>query len=493
MTESSTVSGSSSQAGSETGAGGTADTFEGTSEARALDGDAASATASPAAGHGTEAGAPGRAAEAPPGRSAADIAAEHRERLFPWVRPYYAEPLVLAEAEGVRVRDVEGVEYLDLFAGILTTSIGHCHPAVIEAVERQMRRLGHTSTLYVTEGQVALARELAEITPGELSVACFTNSGTEAVESAVAAARLFTGRHEVVALRHGYSGRSLLASHLTAHGGWRLPPGAVTGVVHARSPYPFRSPAAGDDTDFFIDDLVETIETMTGGKPAALFAETIQGVGGYIVPPLDYFRRAAEVIRGFGGLLIIDEVQTGFGRTGTHWFGIEHWGVEPDLMVMAKGIANGFPVGATVARPEIAEAWQGPSISTFGGNPVCMAAARATLGVMRERDVPRLAAERGARLRQGLERLRDRYSWIGEVRGMGLMQALELVGDRAGKAADAGRAARLLEAARSEGVLVGRGGLRGHVIRLGPSLLITDDEIDEGLRRLGAACETADA
>ncbi len=457
------------------GAGGAADTFEGTAAARALDGESAPPRGGPAVR-----------------TRAAELVAAHRERLFPWVRPYYEEPVVLAGGAGVRVRDVAGVEYLDLFAGILTTSIGHCHPAVIEAVERQMRTLGHTSTLYVTEGQIDVARALADIAPGGLDSACFTNSGTEAVESAIAAARLFTGRHEIVALRHGYSGRSMLASQLTGHGGWRLPPGGVTGVVHARSPYPFRSPASGEDTDFFIDDLVEVIETTTGGKPAALFAETIQGVGGYIVPPPDYFRRAAEVIRGFGGLLIIDEVQTGFGRTGTRWFGIEHWGVEPDLMVMAKGIANGFPVGATLARAEIAEAWQGPSISTFGGNPVCMAAARATLGVMREHDVPRLAAARGARLRQGLERLRDRYPWIGEVRGMGLMQALELVGDRAGKVPDPARAAKLLEAARAEGILIGRGGLHGQVIRLGPSLLITEDEIDEGLRRLGAACESAD-
>ncbi|MDH3733211.1 MAG: aspartate aminotransferase family protein [Gemmatimonadota bacterium] len=426
-------------------------------------------------------------------RSAADTTAAHREHLFPWVRPYYAEPLVLAEAEGVRVRDVEGVEYLDLFAGILTTSIGHCHPAVQSAVTAQMAKLGHTSTLYVTEPQVEAAVALAGIAPGDLSVSCFTNSGTEAVESAIAAARLYTGRHEIVALRLGYSGRSMLTSHMTAHGGWRLPLGGVTGVVHARSPYPFRSPVGEEQTtDFFIDDLVEVIETTTGGKPAAFFAETIQGVGGYIVPPRDYFQRAAEVIRGFGGLMIIDEVQAGFGRTGGKWFGIEHWGVEPDIICMAKGIANGFPVGATITRPEIAEAWQGPSISTFGGNPVSMAAVNATLGVMKAEDVPVRARERGEQLRTGLERLRDRFPWIGEVRGMGLMQGVELVEDRAGKAPDADRAGRLTEAAKEEGLLVGRGGLYGHVMRIGPSLLVTADEIDEGLSRFTAACERVD-
>jgi 4-aminobutyrate aminotransferase-like enzyme len=415
------------------------------------------------------------------------------EYLFPWVRPYYSDPLVLAEGEGVRVRDVDGVEYLDFFAGILTTSIGHCNPTVQAAVTDQMARLGHTSSLYVTEPQVEAARRLASIAPGELSVSCFTNSGTEAVESAIAVARLYTGRHEIVALRLGYSGRSMLTSHMTGHKGWRLPLGGVTGVVHARSPYPFRSPVSEEQsTDFFIDDLVEVIETTTGGKPAAFFAETIQGVGGYIVPPADYFQRAAEVIRSYGGLVIIDEVQAGFGRTGRHWFGIEHWGVEPDIMCMAKGIANGFPVGATITRPEISDAWQGPSISTFGGNPISMAAMNATLGVMQEADVPTLAHERGERLRSGLEQLRDRYPWIGEVRGMGLMQGIELVTDRTSKEPDADRAGRLTEAAKEERLLVGRGGLHGHVIRIGPSLLISEEDIDDGIRRFGAACERAD-
>jgi len=427
-------------------------------------------------------------------RASEDIVRAHRERLFPWVRPYYSDPIVLAEGEGVRVKDVAGREYLDFFAGILTTSVGHCNPIVQDAVRQQMAKLGHTSTLYVTEAQVDVAEQLARLAPGDLSTSCFTNSGTEAVEAAVAVARLYTGRHEIVALRLGYSGRSMLASHMTAHGGWRLPLGGVTGVVHARSPYTFRSPVEEErSTDFFIDDLVEVIETTTGGNPAAFFAETIQGVGGYIVPPPDYFQRAAEVIRSYGGLLIIDEVQAGFGRTGKHWFGIEHWDVVPDIMVMAKGIANGFPVGATITTHEIAQAWPGPSISTFGGNPICMAAASATLGVMRDADVPTLAHARGTQLEEGLTHLRDRFPWIGEVRGMGLMQGVELVSDRATKAPDPDRAARVTEAAKDEGLLIGRGGLYGHVVRIGPSLLITAEEIDDGLGRFTAACERVDA
>ncbi len=428
------------------------------------------------------------------GTRSAELTAAHREYLFPWVRPYYADPIALAEGEGVWVRDVDGRDYLDLFAGILTTSVGHGHPAVQGAVQRQMAKLGHTSTLYVTEGQIELAKRLESITPGDLKSACFTNSGTEAVESAIAVARLFTGRSEIVALRLAYSGRSLLATHMTAQAAWRTLPGSISGIVHARSPYPFRSPV-GDGpecTDFFIDDLVEVIETTTTGRPAALFAETIQGVGGYIVPPPDYFGRAAEVIREYGGLLIIDEVQTGFGRTGGQWFGIEHWGVEPDIMVMAKGVANGFPVGVTVTRPEIAETWQGPAISTFGGNPVCMAAATATLDVMVEEDVPARSAARGDQLRAGLETLRERFAWIGEARGLGLMQAMELVTDRATKTPDPDRAGRLLEATKEEGVLVGRGGLYGQVIRIGPSMLITESEVSEGLERIERACHRVD-
>lgn len=429
---------------------------------------------------------------------AASAVDAHRGRMFPWVKPYYAEPLVLSEAQGVHVRDVNGVEYLDLFAGILTTSVGHCHPRVVERAAEQARRLGHTSTLYVTEAQIEAADRLVSLTPDGLDRVCFTNSGTEAVEAAIMAACLHTGRSEIIALRHAYSGRSMLTASITAHAGWRTLPGGVAGVRHARAPYVYRSPLGRDateeqQTDFFIDDLVETIETTTSGKPAALIVETIMGVGGFIVPPADYLRRAAEVIRSFGGLYIADEVQTGFGRTGTHWFGVTHDGVEPDLMTMAKGIANGAPVGATVARGDIADAWTSLSISTFGGNPVSMAAAAATMEVMVEEDAPARAAERGTQLRAGLEKLRDAHTWIGDVRGRGLMQALEIVTDRGTRRHDAPRARALLEAAREERVLVGIGGLKGNVVRMGPSLLITPEELDDGIARLGRACRRVEA
>lgn len=424
-----------------------------------------------------------------------EIVSAHRERLFPWVKPYYAEPLVLSEGEGAWVRDVEGREYLDFFAGILTTSIGHCHPEVTARVHKQMRRLGHTSTLYVTEPQIEVADRLAELTPDGMERVAFTNSGTEAVETAIMAASIYTGRREIVALRHAYSGRSLLATSITAHSGWRPLSTPVAGIKHARAPYAYRSPLGPDaseeeHTDFFIDDLVEVIETTTSGRPAALIVEPIQGVGGFIVPTRGYLARAAEVIRSYGGVLVCDEVQTGFGRTGGRWFGCEHEGVEPDVMVMAKGIANGFPVGATMARPEVAEAWTDLSISTYGGNPVSMAAAGATLDVMVEEDVPQRCAARGRQVRATLEALHEDHAWIGDVRGRGLMQAMEIVEDPEGREPDPDRTRALLEAAREEGLLVGVGGLSGHVIRLGPSMLVTEEETTEALDRLTRACHS---
>ncbi len=423
---------------------------------------------------------------------AEEVRAGHRQHIFPCVAPYYEEPLVLVEGRGVRAVDADGVEYLDLFSGILTTSLGHCHPEVVERVRQQIGTLGHVSTLYLHETPIEAARQLAEIAPGRLSRTFFTNSGTEAVETAVMLACLFTGRTEVITLRHAYSGRTFLSTNLGGQAPWRPLASAIPGIKHVMSPYPyrcpFRSPCDETCVDALARDLEEVIWTTTNGKPAAFIAETILGLGGYIVPPQGYFQRMRDIIHKYGGLLIIDEVQTGFGRTGGHWFGIEHWDVEPDIMVMAKGIANGFPVGATITRDEIAEAWTGKTISTFGGNPVCMAATLATLGVMRREDTPGRSAARGKQLRDGLQALEQEFCWIGEVRGMGLLQALELVRDRTTKEPSPERAQALLEAAREEGVLVGLGGLHGHVVRLGPSMLITDEEVAEGLERLRRAC-----
>jgi alanine-glyoxylate transaminase/(R)-3-amino-2-methylpropionate-pyruvate transaminase len=424
---------------------------------------------------------------------AEDLIAAHREYMLQSLTTLYQEPLVIEEGSGSRVWDADGREYLDAFGGILTTSLGHCHPRIVEAVREQLGKLGHTSTLYLTEPMLEAARRLADIAPGALKRSFFSNSGSEAVETAIGIARAYTGRTEVIALRGAYHGRSAGAVALTAHSAWRVLPSTQSGVAHALAPYPyrcpFRQPCDERCADAFAKDLEEVILTVTSGRPAAFIAEAIQGVNGVVVPPPGYFPRVAEVIRRYGGLLIVDEVQTGFGRTGDRWFGIEHSGVVPDIMVMAKGIAGGLPVGATITTDEIAAGWQGKILSTFGGNPIVMAGMVAALDVMVEEDVPRLATARGARLRKGLEALAGRYEWIGEVRGMGLMQGLELVEDRAAKAPSARRGKAVLEGAKAEGLLVGLGGLHGNVVRIGPHLLYSEAEIDELLERLGRACE----
>ncbi|MCZ6857176.1 MAG: aspartate aminotransferase family protein [Gemmatimonadetes bacterium] len=426
------------------------------------------------------------------GTDTAAVKADYQKYLFHCAPPYYADPLVLVQGQGSRVIDSEGREFLDFFCGILTTGIGHCHPEVVERIREQVGTLGHVSTLYLSENYVEMAKRLAAIAPGKLNKSFFTNSGTEAVETAVMVACMYTGRSEVIALRHGYSGRSILATNLTAHAPWRPLASGIAGITHVISPYPYRcpfkSPCDNSCIDKFGDDLEDAIKTTTSGKPAAFIAETIQGVGGYVVPPPGYFQRAAEIIRSYGGVFICDEVQAGFGRTGGKWFGIEHWDVEPDIMVMAKTIANGFPLGATITRDEIAEAWTAKTISTFGGNPVAMAAGIATNDVMVREDTPARSAVRGEQFRRGLDALQQEHAWIGEVRGMGLMQALELVEDRTTKQPSPEKAKALLQATKEEGLLLGVGGLQGNVIRMGPSMLVTEDEIAEGLDRLGRAC-----
>ena len=422
--------------------------------------------------------------------TAAAVRDSWNQHIIPAAMPYYKDPLVLVEGSGSFVTDADGREYLDFFCGILTTAVGHCHPEVVERIRDQVGRLGHVSTLYLNEPQVSAARRLAGIAPGRLEKTFFTNSGTEAVETAIMLARMFTGRDEIIALRYGYSGRSALGTTLTAMSGWTPLGSSASWVKHAIAPYAYRSSFAGSPSELaelFAKDVEEVILTMTNGKPAAFFAETIMGAGGYIVPPPGYFQRVAEIIRKHGGLFIADEVQAGFGRTGDKWFGIEHWGVEPDIMVMAKAIASGFPVGATITREEIAGAWKGKTISTFGGNPICMTAMDATIEVMERENVPARSAKLGGKLRAGLEALAGRHPWIGDVRGMGLMQALELVEDPRTKEPSPKKAAALLEAAREEGLLIGTGGLFGHVIRIAPQMLMSESELEDGLARLSRA------
>lgn len=419
-----------------------------------------------------------------------EVAAKQKELLFPCVATYYEEPIAFERGEGARLWDVEGNEYLDLFGGILTVSLGHAEPRVTDAVVAQARKLVHTSALYPIPAQVAAAERLIQISPIKgKQKAFFTSSGTEADETALVLAKVFTKTTEIIALRHSYSGRTLVAMTNTAHAKYRALPAQVPGTVHAHAPYCYRCPyglAYPSCEVRCAQDLEELIATCTTGHPAAFFAEPILGVGGFITPPREYFQIAVGIVRKHGGLFICDEVQTGFGRTGEHWNGIEHHGVEPDLVTYAKGIANGYAMGATLARADIADAFTAGSIATFGGNPISATAAAATMSVMADERIPERAARLGARLRGRLEQMKERHAVIGDVRGKGLMQALELVEDRTTKQPAPGATNRFAEACKRRKLLVGKGGLYGNTVRIAPPMLIGEDELD-------AACDIMDA
>ncbi|KAB2907383.1 MAG: aspartate aminotransferase family protein [Kofleriaceae bacterium] len=419
-----------------------------------------------------------------------EVAAKQKELLFPCVTTYYEEPIAFERGEGARLWDVEGTEYLDFFGGILTVSLGHAEPRVTDAVVAQAKKLVHTSALYPIPAQVAAAERLIQISPIKgKQKAFFTSSGTEADETALVLAKVFTKTTEVIALRHSYSGRTLVAMTNTAHAKYRALPAQVPGTVHAHAPYCYRCPYGATPTNCGLrcaEDLEELIATCTTGRPAAFFAEPILGVGGFITPPEEYFKVAVGIVKKHGGLFICDEVQTGFGRTGDVWNGIEHYGVEPDLVSYAKGIANGYPMGATLARAEIADAFTAGSIATFGGNPISATAATATMAVMSDERIPERASRLGARLRGRLEQMKEKYPVVGDVRGMGLMQALELVEDRATKKPAPAATNRFAEACKQRKLLVGKGGLYGNTVRIAPPMLIGEAEID-------AACDIMDA
>src|SRR5437899_5461298 len=419
-----------------------------------------------------------------------EVIRKHKEYLWPAVTNYYQQPLVADRGQMQYVWDLEGKKYLDFFGGILTVSVGHANPKVTGKIKAQMDRLQHTSTLYPNEAIVALAEKLAQITPGKLQQSFLTNSGTEANEAAILLARMATGSYDVVALRHAYSGSSQLAKAVTAQAPWRKAAVISVGIAHAINPYCYRCPLGLKYPDCGVacaNDVENLIQTGTSGSIAAFIAEPIQGAGGFITPPKEYFKIVFKIVKKYGGLFISDEVQTGWGRTGKKWFGIEQWEVTPDILTGAKGLANGAPIGLTVTTPEIADSYQGLGISTFGGNPVTCVAARATIELIEEEKLLENAHTVGARLREKLEELKSKYPLIGDVRGMGLMQALELVKDRATKEPAPEATLQVMERARDNGLLIGKGGLFGNVIRMAPMLNISKSDVDEGVRLLDKA------
>src|ERR1043165_3867754 len=423
-----------------------------------------------------------------PAAGQSETVRKHKEFLFPAVATYYQEPLALVKGAGFHVWDDKGDKYLDCFGGVLTVSVGHANPKVNEAVINQVNTISHTSTLYGNQPQSDLAEKLAQITPGRLKKSFLTNSGTEADDTAVHAAKLATGRHEIVVLRHAYSGRSATSLSAMGHSTWRPLPPQVGGFVHARAPYCYRCPFKLTYPECGLacaNDIEELIMTQTTGEIAAFMAEPILGVGGFIVPPAGYFERAVEITRKHGALF-----RAAGGRTGDKWFGIEHWDVEPDIITSAKGLGNGVPVGITVATPEVADKYPGLTFSTFGGNPVSMTAALAVIKYIEDEDLRTNAAKVGAYFRQRLEELKEKHTLIGDVRGLGLMQAIEVVKDRETKEPDPQTVLKVFEETKRRGVLIGKGGLYGNVIRTGVMLNSTNDTVDELIEALDKAFST---
>ena len=417
-----------------------------------------------------------------------EIILANKEYLFPSVFHYFKQPLVIDHAKDQYVWDADGNQYLDFFGGIVTVSVGHCNDQVNARVHQQIDKLWHVSTVFANEPQAALAKQIAGITPeGALTKSYFTNSGTEANETAIVAARCYTGANEIIALRHAYHGRSALAMTLTAQSTWRMGMAPQPGIVHAHNAYCYRCPFGLTYPSCEVrcaHDIDELIRTATSGRIAGFIGEPIQGVAGFVTPPKEYFQIVASIVRQYGGIFISDEVQTAWGRTGNKWFGIEQWGVVPDIITSAKGLGNGAAIGVTVSKPEVADAMKGISISTFGGNPVATTAAKAVLDYITERNLLQNTADVGAYLRGRLEELQGKYNIIGEVRGMGLLQALELVEDRRSKKPATAATLQVMEASREHRILIGRGGLYGNVIRLSPPMNIAKTDVDAFVEQL---------
>lgn len=395
-------------------------------------------------------------------------------------------PLTITRASGATVTDISGREYLDCFAGISVVNAGHCNPEVLAAAKAQMDKLVHCSSyLYHVPVVADLAEKLAHVAPGKnLRRTFFGNGGAEAIEGALKLARLYTGKHEFISLHASFHGRSFGALSVTGNCGRKKKGGPyATGVAFAPAPYAYRSNWAGDPEECARQcarAIDEVVRFATSNDVAAFIAEPVMGEGGILVPPFNYFKEVKKVLDHYGILFIADEVQSGFGRTGK-LFAIEHYGVEPDILVTAKGIADGFPLSAYTTRPEIAGAYKpGDHLSTFGGNPVSCAAALANIEFMQRENLPARAAETGARAMSKLRELQKSNPLIGEVRGLGLMIGVELVKD-AQKTPAAAEAEAIRDACLRDGVLVGVGGIFGNVVRIQPPLIITRQQIDQAL------------
>jgi alanine-glyoxylate transaminase / (R)-3-amino-2-methylpropionate-pyruvate transaminase len=431
------------------------------------------------------------------GPARAELIRLREAHVNPALFTLYREPLLIVEGHMQWLFDETGRRYLDLFAGIVTVSCGHCHPKVTRAVQEQAGTLQHATTIYLHPNLPLLARKLAGKMPPGLDVTYFVNSGSEANDLAIAMSRLHTGNYDVIALRNAYHGGSPGSMGLTSHHTWKYPLQQTAGVHHALNPDPWRSPFSGSPDEIArrsVEDIRELIRYSTPGRVAAFIAEPIQGVGGATSAASGYFRDAYAAIREHGGLCIADEVQTGFGRTGEHYWGFQNFGVVPDIVTMAKGIGNGAPLAAVTTRLEIARSLaQRIHFNTYGGNPVSMAAGLAVLDAIDEDGLQENCRVVGGRLLRGLQRLAGSHPLIGDVRGMGLMLGVELVRERGTRAPAKEETLDVLEHARELGVLLGKGGLDGNVLRIKPPMCITAADADFALDVLDRALTAAAA
>ncbi|KAI4353510.1 hypothetical protein L6164_002455 [Bauhinia variegata] len=411
------------------------------------------------------------------GPTAAEILAKRKEYLSPSLLHFYKSPLNVVDGRRQYLFDENGRRYLDAFGGIATVCCGHCHPDVVDAIVNQTKRLQHSTVLYLNNAIADFAEALASKFPGNLKVVFFTNSGTEANELAILIAKLYTGCHDIISLRNSYHGNAAATMGATAQSIWKFNV-VQTGVHHVVNPDPYRG-VFGSDGEKYARDVQDVINFGTSGNVAAFISEAIQGVGGIVELAPGYLPAAYESVKKAGGLCIADEVQSGFGRTGSHFWGFETQGVVPDIVTMAKGIGNGIPLGAVVTTPEIAEVLTRRSyFNTFGGNPVCTAAGLAVLKVIEKEKLQENAFVVGTYLKEKLSALKDKHELIGDVRGRGMMLGVELVTDRQLKTPAKAEILHVMDQMKELGVLIGKGGYYGNVFRITPPLCFTKQDAD---------------
>lgn len=412
------------------------------------------------------------------------ILEKKKNYIMPCLGHFYERPPQFVKGSMQYLFDSTGKKYLDCFAGVSVMNCGHANPDITRRICQQVETLQHVCNIYLTENFVQLAERLATVTPGKLQKSFFCSTGSEANEGAMLLATIYTQRNEFLALTGGLHGRTKLGMSVTGIGMWRTDPNPVGGIHFVPHPYCYRCPLEKKhpDCDLACADQVETvIKNATSGRLAALIAEPIQGNAGIVTPPPGYFIRLKEILDAHQALLIIDEVQTGFARTGK-MFAIEHYGVTPDIMTMAKALGNGVPISAFIATADIADRYTQPGASTLGGNPVSSTAALAVLDYIERHHLRENAAARGAQLADGLKDLQRRHPILGDIRGLGLMRGAEFVhadGSPAPAALDAA-----LEKLKDRGILVGKNGLARNVMAFQPPLVITAADVDHLLNQL---------